>query len=96
MKLPVSRLPASQSTGAVVVLDQNSDCVCICDDEEMADELVQLLNNWGRQAVPMALAENIRKALAGSENNQVLVDRELLEELVNSTSTRTTINKEKS
>ncbi len=44
MKLPLCRFKPSPDTGSVVVIDANNDCVCICDDAEMADAIVTRLN----------------------------------------------------
>ncbi len=45
MKLPVIRLTASKDTGSILVVDINGDCVCMCDDEAMADAVVKKLNS---------------------------------------------------
>ncbi len=50
MKYPIKRYEASRDTGSILVVDANEDCVCMCDDEEMANNVVKRLNATFRVA----------------------------------------------
>ena len=45
MKYPIKRYEQSHDTGSILVVDANNDCVCMCDDVEMADSIIKRLND---------------------------------------------------